>query len=56
MDFKNPVFDIASFELNQTLEANPDPYSPIEIKTIQGRLLNYKERSTFLAGLMIVKH
>lgn len=55
MDFKEPIFDIASLEVNHSLEAMPEPYSNIEIKTIKGRLLNFEGKSTFLAGLILTK-
>ncbi len=56
MDGQTPLFDVATFEWNRSLSVNPEPYSPIEIKSLKGSLLSYGDRTTFLAGLLIVKH
>ncbi len=52
---QDPVFDIATLEINSTLEVMPEPYTNIEIKTVKGRLLNFDGKSTFLAGLILSK-
>ena len=55
VNFKDPISEIASLEVNSTLESMPSPYSNIEVKQISGRLLNFEGKTTFLAGLILAK-
>lgn len=54
MDFKTPVFDTALFTLNHDLRSTPAESSLIEVSTLQGRLINFDGKRTFLAGLLII--
>lgn len=54
-NYKDPIFEIANLKVNASLEVLPTPYSNVEIETVQGRLLNFEGKSTFLAGLILTK-
>jgi hypothetical protein len=54
MDGSRALFDIATLE-NINTETNPDPYASVELKTVQGRLLNFEGKTTFMAGLILTK-
>lgn len=55
MDFTHPVFDVALFTQNTGLSPVPEKSSSIEISTLQGRLLNFQGKRTFLSGLVLIK-
>lgn len=55
MDFSHPVFDVALLTQNPGLSPVPEKSSAIEVSTLQGRLLNFDSKRTFVSGLVLIK-
>ena len=53
LDFATPVYDVAMLEVAP--DADPAPYSNLELTGIKGDLLNREGTRTFLAGLLILR-
>lgn len=53
LDFATPVYDVAMLE--SVPDADPAPYSNLELTGIKGDLLNRDGTRTFLAGLLILR-
>ena len=52
MNFVDPLFDVATLKLSDPQMIIPPMYAPIEVT---GRLLNFPNQTTFLAGLIFMK-
>ena len=55
MNFTDPVFDVALLTDTGTQAPVPARASPIELSTLQGRLLNFPGKRTFLSAVILIQ-